>query len=105
MRTCRRDYNSPLDSVKESEGEVKDSFDLLTVLVDLPSMLDQPRVNDRPSTRGISSFDDMDDRRGSYVAVRDCYVGRAKGIAFRDWKTRFKSWQWTQKQRIPIFED
>ena len=90
MRTRRRDYDSPLDFVEESEGEVEDSSDLLGVLDDPPSVPDPPRLNDCPGTWGISSFDDIDDRGGDSVAVRDRYSGRAEGIAFADWKTRFK---------------
>ena len=48
----------------------------------------------------------MDNRGGrSCGSMRDRYLGRAKGIAFADWKTRFKSWQRTQRQRNPIFSD
>ena len=54
---------------------------------------------------GISSFDDMDDRVGGSAVVRDRYSGRTEGIAFADWKTRFKSWQRTQRQRNPVFND
>ena len=81
MRTRRRDYDSPLDSVEESEGEVEDISDLPVVLDDPPSVPDPPRVSDCPGTWRISSFGTM----------RDRYSGRAKGIAFADWKTRFKS--------------
>ena len=105
MRTRRRDYNSPLDSVEESEGEVEDSSDLPAVLDDPPSVPDPPRLSDCPGTWEISSFEDMDDCGGSSVAVRDRYSSRAEGIAFADWKTRFKSWQRTQRQRNLIFND
>ena len=44
MRTRRRDYDSPLDFVEESEGEVEDSSVLPTVLDDLPSVQDPPRL-------------------------------------------------------------
>ena len=91
MRTHRRDYDSPLDFVEESEGEVEDNSDLSTVLDDPPSVPDPPRLSDCPSAWGINSFDDMDDRRGGSVAIRDCYSSRAEGIAFADWKTLFKS--------------
>ena len=91
--------------MEESEGEGEDSSDLPVVLDDPPSVPDPPRLSDCPSAWGISSFDDMDDRRGSYVAVWDRYLGRAEGIAFADWKTRFKSWQRTQRQRNPVFND
>ena len=103
MQTCRCDYDSPLDSVEESEGEGEDSSDLLVVLDDPSSVPDPPRLSNCPGTWRISSFDDMDDRGGGSVAVRDCYLGRAKGIAFANWKTRFKSWQRTQRQRNPVF--
>ena len=84
MRTRRRDYDSPLDSVEESEGEVKDSSDLPAVLDDPPSVPDPPRLRDCPGTWRIISFDDMDDRGGGTVAMRDRYLDRAKDIAFAD---------------------
>ena len=105
MRTRRRDYDSPLDFVEESESEGEDSSDLPVVLDDPSSVPDPPRLSDCPGTWRISSFDDMDDRGGSSVAVRDHYSGRAEGIAFADWKTRLKSWQRTQRQRNPVFND
>ena len=72
MRTRRRDYDSPLDSVEESEGEVEDSSDLvLVVWNDPPSVPDPPRLSDCPGTWRISSFDNMDDHGGGSVAVRD----------------------------------
>ena len=82
MRTRRRNYDSPLDSVEESEGEVEDSCDLPVVLDDPPSVPDPPHMSDCPGTWRISSFVDMDDRGGSFVAIRDRYSGRAEGIAF-----------------------
>ena len=84
MRTRRRDYDSPLDSMEESESEVEDSSDLPVVLDDPPSVPDPPRLSDCPGTWRINSFDDVDDRGGGAVAVRDCYSGRAEGIAFAD---------------------
>ena len=84
MWTRRHDYDSPLDYMEESEGKVKDSSDLPGVLDNPPSVPDPPRLSDCPGTWGISSFDDMDDRGGGSVAVRDRYSGRAEGIAFAD---------------------
>ena len=43
MRTRRRDYDSPLDSVEESEGEIEDSSDLPIVLNNLSSVPDPLR--------------------------------------------------------------
>ena len=91
--------------MEESEGEVEDNSDLPTVLDDPPSVPDPPHLSDCPGTWGISFFDDMDDYGGGAVAMRDRYSGRAEGIAFADWKTRFKSWQMTQRQRNPVFND
>ena len=48
MQTRRRDYDSPLDSVEESEGEVEDSRDLPIVLDDPLSVPDLPRLSDCP---------------------------------------------------------
>ena len=84
MRTRRRDYDSPLDSVEESEGEIEDNSDLPAVLDNPPSVPDSPRLSDCPSAWRISSFDDMDNRGGGSVAVRDRYAGRAEDIAFAD---------------------
>ena len=59
-----------------------------------------------PKTWGVSTFDIMaDDHGGASTSTRDRYSGRAEGIAFADWKTRFKSWQRTQRQRNPVFND
>ena len=97
MRTRRHNYDSPLDSVEENEGEVEDSNALLAALDDPPNVPYPPRLSDCPSTWRVSSFDNMDDRGGGSVAVRGRYSGRAEGIAFIDWKTHFKSWQTTQR--------
>ena len=105
MRTRRRDYDSQLDFVEESEGEVEDSSDLPVVLDNPPSVLDPPRLSDCPGIWRINFFVDMDNRRGGSVTVRDRYSSRAEDIAFADWMTRFKSWQRTQRQRNPIFND
>ena len=53
---------------------------------------------------GFSVFEDMDDHGGGSM-VRDRYSGRAEGVAFNDWKTRFRSWQRTMRQRNPLFND
>ena len=59
-----------------------------------------------PKTWGVSTFDIMADEHGrASTSTRDCYSGRSGGIAFVDWNTRFKSWQRTQRQRNPIFND
>ena len=95
MRTRKHDYDSLLDSVEDSEGEVKDICVLPTILDDPPSILDPSRLSDCLGAWKISSFDNMNDRGGGSVAVRDGYSSRAEGIAFVNWKTRFKSWQRT----------
>ena len=106
MQTRRHNYDSPLDAMEESEGEIEDSNPQPVVLDDLPSVpADPPRLSDCPGIWRISSFDDIDDRGGGDVAVRDWYLSRAEGIAFVDWKTRFKSWQKTQRQRNLVFND
>ena len=46
-----------------------------------------------------------DEHGGASTSTRDRYSGRSEGIAFVDWKTRFKFWQRTQRQRNPIFND
>ena len=105
MRTRRHDYDSPLDSVEESEGEGDDSSDLPVVLDDQPSVPCPPRLSDCLGTWRINYFDDMDDRGGGSMVVQDRYSGRAEGIAFADWKKRFKSWQKTQRQCNPVFKN
>jgi hypothetical protein len=72
------------------EAEEEDQFPLLTI----------------NSLRGwgFSAFDHMEDHGGGSM-VRDRYSGRADGIAFNDWKTRFRSWQRTMRQRNPLFND
>ena len=71
MQTRNCDYDSPLDSVEESEGEVEDSSVLPVVLDNPPSVPNPPHLSDCPSTWGTSSFDDMDDCGGGSVAMRD----------------------------------
>ena len=56
MRTRRNDYDSPLDSVEESEGEIKDSSDLPVVLDDPPSVPDPLRLSDCPGAWEIISL-------------------------------------------------
>ena len=51
-----------------------------------------------------STFTIMDDHGGGSM-VRERYSGRSDGVAFNDWKTRFKSWQRAQRQRNPLFND
>ena len=72
---------------------LRHSSALPAVLDDALSIPDLPRLSDSPGTKEISSFDDMDDRGGGSVAMRDRYLVRVEGIAFSNWKTRFKSWQ------------
>ena len=75
MRTRRRDYDSPLDSVEESGGEVEDSSVPSVVLDDSSSVSNPPHLSDCPGTWGISSFDDIDDCVGGSAAVGDRYSG------------------------------
>ena len=56
MRTRRRNYDSPVDSVEESEGEVEDSSDLPAVLDDPPSVPHPPRLSDCPGAWGYQLF-------------------------------------------------
>ena len=99
MRTRGRYYQSPTHFEAGSEEE--------TVNVRGEHITTRSRDSSKtPKTWGVSTFDIMaDEHGGASTSTRDCYSGRSKGIAFVDWKTRFKSWQRTQRQRKSIFND
>ena len=46
----------------------------------------------------------MDDH-GSGFMVRERYFGRADGMAFNDYITKFRLWQRAKSQRNPLFND
>ena len=104
VKTRRRDYGTPvrplvqIDIVDEVEEEI-DTADKIERKVDLPFFTVDPRRDWK-----INAFGDMEDHGGGSMG-RDRYSGRADGMAFNDWKTRFRSWQRTMKQRNPLFND
>ena len=91
VQTRTRDYNvfEEVD-IRGAEGEEEPDLPFVSV--------------DPPKTWGISAFGIMEDHGGGSM-VRDRYSGRAEGVAFNDWKTRFRSWQRTQRQRNALFND
>ena len=99
MRTRGQYYQSPTHS---EAGSKEDTVDVPEEHITTTSR----DSSGTPKTWGVSTFDIMaDDHGGASTSTRDRYSGRAEGIAFADWKTRFKSWQRTQRQRNPVFND
>ena len=96
VTTRRQDYGSPkyTSVVDEADSEETNEEEFL-----LPHVAVDSHVTWR-----VSTFTIMDDH-GSGSMVRERYSGRSDGVAFNDWKTRFKSWQRTQRQRNPLFND
>jgi hypothetical protein len=98
VETRRQDYGTPVQPLV-----VVDSGDEVEVAVE--EEIGQPLfIVDPPKGWGISAFGDMEDHGGGSLG-RDRYSGRAEGMAFNDWKTRFRSWQRTMRQRNPLFND
>ena len=99
MRTRGQYYQSPTHS---EAGSKEDTVDVSEEHITTTSR----DSSGTPKTWGVSTFDIMaDDHGGASTSTRDRYSGRAEGIAFADWKTHFKSWQRTQRQRNPVFND
>ena len=96
VRTQRQDYglpkHNPIVEVADLEETNEGEFFVPYVAVD-------SHVTWRVSPSTI-----MDDYGGGSI-VREHYSGRSEGVAFNDWKTRFKSWQRAKRQRNPLFND
>ena len=100
VQTRKKDYGSPKYSSVSDKVYLED-----TDKEELEEVAHTPLFAvDPPKPWGFSAFEDMDDHGGGSM-VRDRYSGRAEGVAFNDWKTRFRSWQRTMKQRNPLFND
>ena len=98
MRTRGQYYESPTLSPEVSEAEEEANVEVLEANV-------EERVARLPCW-GPSAFEDMaDDYELGGPSVRDRYSGRSGGIAFVEWKVRFKSWVRTQRQKNLSFND
>ena len=101
VQTRRRDYGTPVQPpvVVDSADEVEVAVEEVEEELHLPLFIVDP-----PSGWGIGAFGDMEDHGGGSLG-KDRYSRRAEGMAFNDWKIRFRSWQRTMRQRNPLFND
>ncbi len=105
VRTRRKDYSIPVQPFVEENSTKKVVVDFEEGEEEVEEEVSLPFfAGDPPRGWWISTFQDMEDHGGG-SSVRDRYSGRAEGMAFNDWKTRFRSWQRTMRQRNPLFND
>lgn len=100
VRTRTPDYDSSAFTLEDLEDNIDNlnislGEDDFVVEIEAKEEAHLPFLSVKlPKDWGFSAFDDMEDYGGGTV-VRDRYSERTEGIAFNDWKTRFRSWQRT----------
>jgi hypothetical protein len=93
----------PTKDYNQSENGEENIEELISIVKEESSLLPNMTV-DHFQRWNYKTFEDMDNHKGGSM-VRDRYSGRANGVAFNNWKTRFWSWQGFQRQRNRFFND